>query len=340
MGRMKLFPATFRRRFIERRDKEYWLLLAIFPVLFVSVINPSSFGLVWNQGRGGFIFAAIFLMIEYFDARHQLRLILRGKRMVLVLSSLVFSLAYFSSIELGPLQTRILELGEFLNIQLSSSFLWLWDYLVLLLYLAVVISASYGWKSLRKMPSCMVYIAGFIIILALDALFPFESLGPLQAIVPVLLSIDVFLIHLFGIGEAIVVGNYITLTGNHGPFTLAVFWPSAGVHSMIIYSLIMSIFLLKLDIRFPKKITYFVAGAIGTFMVNAFRIFLLSTYVMLVSTDSRSFESFHAVAGELLFLPWLAIFLFAVTFIETRKTRLDIPKKALQTTTKGTQYER
>ena len=337
---MKLFPGRFRRRLIESRYQDYWLLLAIFPVLFAGIINPGSFGFVWNQGRGGFIFAAIFLMIEYFDVRRQLRPSLSGRRAVLVLSVLVLSLAYFSSIELGHLQIRILELGELLNIQLSSSFLWLWDYLVLLLYFAVVISASYGWKNLRKMPSGMVYLAGFMIILALDTFFPFESLGPLQAIVPILLSIDVFLIHLFGIGEAVVVGNYITLTGNHGPFTLAVFWPSAGVHSMIIYSLIMLIFLMKLDIRFPKKITYFVAGAIGTFMVNAFRIFFLSAYVMIVSTDSRSFESFHAVAGELLFLPWLATFLFLVTFIESRKTGLVTQKRALLTSTKGTRYER
>ena len=46
-------------------------------------------------------------------------------------------------------------------------------------------------------------------------------------------------------------GNLLVLKGFHGPFYLQVFWPSAGVQSVIIYSLVMLSILLRL--RNPLK---------------------------------------------------------------------------------------
>ena len=111
------------------------------------------------------------------------------------------------------------------------------------------------------------------------------------------------------------------LKGDHGPFALQVFWPSAGVHSVIIYSLVMMAFLLKMNIQRKRKIAYFAIGILGTIGVNMIRIFSLSLFVLKVSTNAAEFEEFHSIAGEIMFLPWLFIFLLVVTAIETKRLK-------------------
>ena len=58
------------------------------------------------------------------------------------------------------------------------------------------------------------------------------------------------------------------------------------------------------------------------------RIFSLSVFALKVSTNAEEFEEFHSVAGEIMFLPWLFIFLLVVTAIETRRIkRLEASKQ-------------
>ena len=40
------------------------ILLVLSPIFFTMVMYSDSFSLSWNQGRGGFLFAAAFLAAE------------------------------------------------------------------------------------------------------------------------------------------------------------------------------------------------------------------------------------------------------------------------------------
>ena len=121
--------------------------------------------------------------------------------------------------------------------------------------------------------------------------------------------------------------NLMFLRGEHGPFGLQVFWPSAGVHSVVIYSLVMMAFLLKMNIQRKRKALYFGLGILGTIIINLIRIFSLSLFALKVSTNPVEFEEYHSVAGEIMFLPWLFTFLLVVTFIESRRLK----KKEIET---------
>jgi len=58
------------------------------------------------------------------------------------------------------------------------------------------------------------------------------------------------------------------------------------------------------------------------------RIFSLSIFALKVSTNPVEFEEFHSIAGEIMFLPWLFIFLMIVTVIETKRLKkLEAQKK-------------
>ena len=47
----------------------------------------------------------------------------------------------------------------------------------------------------------------------------------------------------------------------------------------------------------------------------------MSWYAMKVTTDAEKWEVFHDIAGGIMFLPWLFIFLFIVIFVETRRAK-------------------
>ena len=74
--------------------------------------------------------------------------------------------------------------------------------------------------------------------------------------------VDKYLIDLGPGTPAVAEGNSLVLTGINGPFALRVFWPSAGVHSLIIYTLVMLAFLLKIEIPLNRRLAYFVIGTL------------------------------------------------------------------------------
>jgi thaumarchaeosortase len=179
-------------------------------------------------------------------------------------------------------------------------------------------------------PAGIIFLIGSTIILSLDAFFPYDSLGVLQGIVPIYLQIDETVIrsinhYVVDLGNnfpAIARDNILILNGLHGSFALKVFWPSAGVHSMIIYSLVMLTFLLKMQIRRERKFIYFIIGTFGTAAVNLLRIISLSLFALLVSTNLTEWESFHSIAAEIMFLPWLGIYVLGVIFLENKRANL------------------
>ena len=204
----------------------------------------------------------------------------------------------------------------------------MWDFIVFAIFFVSILTVLFGKRWIRISPAGPIYTAGTAIILSLDAFFPYDSLGPLQYVVPYLVKLDVFLITTFNLGIASAHGNIMFLSGDHGPFALQVFWPSAGVHSMIIYSLVMMAFLLKMNIPRNRKAVYFVLGVVGTIGVNVIRILSLSLFVLKVSTNVNEFQSFHGIAGEIMFLPWLFVFLLIVTYVETQRLKKNEIKVA------------
>jgi thaumarchaeosortase len=82
----------------------------------------------------------------------------------------------------------------------------------------------------------------------------------------------------------------------------------------------MGAFLAKLPLSKSRWIRFFLFGVVGTVAVNMLRILLLGIYVGVISVNPSDFEAFHAIAGEALFLPWLASYLLLVNRLARGKT--------------------
>lgn len=293
------------------------------PIIFALAAFPDTFSLGWNQGRGGLLFALAFIAAELIGIKFEIP----KKRLMAAIPLAGAAIAYLVAIEFG-LKNYLAAIAPQFHVLLLDSWDWMWDFIVFAIFFVSILTILFGKRWIRISPAGPIYTAGTAIILSLDAFFPYDSLGPLQYVVPYLVKLDVFLITTFNLGIASAHGNIMFLSGDHGPFALQVFWPSAGVHSMIIYSLVMMAFLLKMNIPRNRKAVYFVLGVVGTIGVNVIRILSLSLFVLKVSTNVNEFQSFHGIAGEIMFLPWLFVFLLIVTYIETKRLKKNEVKVA------------
>ena len=292
------------------------MLLIASPILFVLAVYPDSFSMSWNQGRGGFLFGLAFIVAEIIG----IKFIVSRTRLIFGIPLAIATIIYFVLLDFG-LHDYIINAAPAFNVQLIYSWEWFWDFLVITIFAISASILMFGKKWIRIVIAGPVFLAGSAIILSLDAFFPYDTLGPLQYFVPHLVQTNVWIINAFELGTATARDNLMFLQGDHGPFALQVFWPSAGVHSVVIYSLVMMAFLLKMNIKQNRKLMYFGLGILGTIVINLIRIFSLSVFALKVSTNPVEFEEYHSVAGEIMFLPWLFGFLLVVTIIETKRMK-------------------
>ena len=292
------------------------MLLIASPILFVLAAYPDSFSMSWNQGRGGFLFGLAFIVAEIIGVKF----IVSKRRLIFGIPLAAVTIIYFVLLDFG-LHDYIINAAPAFNVQLIYSWEWFWDFLVITIFAISASILMFGKKWIRIVIAGPVFLGGSAIILSLDAFFPYDTLGPLQYFVPHLVQTNVWIINALDLGVATARDNLMFLRGDHGPFALQVFWPSAGVHSVVIYSLVMMAFLLKMNIKQNRKLMYFGLGILGTIIINMIRIFSLSVFALKVSTNPVEFEEYHSVAGEIMFLPWLFAFLLVVTVIETKRMK-------------------
>ena len=294
----------------------FGILIISSPILFAMIAFPDSIAWSWNEGRGGYFFALIFIVAELVG----LKIVISKKKLLAVIPLALTTIVYLASLEYG-LRDYIIESAEYFDVQLIYSWTWMWDFVVMAIFIVVGLSIFFGKRWIRIAPAGPIFLTGTAIILSLDAFFPYDTLGPLQYVVPYFVQANVWIITVLDLGTAVARDNVMFLRGDHGSMALQVFWPSAGVHSIIIFSLVIGAFMLKLNILRTRKVIYFVLGIIGTVIVNLIRIFSLSWYALKVTTDPVAWEEYHKIAGEIMFLPWLFAFILVVILIESRRLK-------------------
>jgi len=294
----------------------FGILIISSPILFSMIAFPDSVAWSWNEGRGGYFFALVFVVAELIG----LKIVISRKRLLAVIPMALLTILYLISLEYG-LRDYIIESAKQFDVQLIYSWTWMWDFVLMAIFVVVALSIFFGKRWIRIAPAGPIFLIGTAIILSLDAFFPYDTLGPLQYIVPYFVQANVWLITVLDLGTAVAKDNVMFLRGEHGSMALQVFWPSAGVHSIIIFSLVIGAFMLKMNIARNRKAVYFVLGIIGTIIVNLIRIFSLSWYALKVTTDPVAWEEYHKIAGEIMFLPWLFAFILVVILIESRRLK-------------------
>jgi thaumarchaeosortase len=105
------------------------------------------------------------------------------------------------------------------------------------------------------------------------------------------------------------------------PLSTSIEWVCAGVHSLLLYSLLIVLFFRKNTIAASYKIGYFIVGMIGTFMVNVLRVV---TYVAILATQGVVVTRvFHDTYGELFFAGWIFLYISLIILIQ----KFQLPTK-------------
>jgi thaumarchaeosortase len=191
------------------------------------------------------------------------------------------------------------------------------DYTALTLYMVGLAVVFFGWRAIPKIINAIVISAGMVIFFLLDALFPYRTLGWLQVWAEFIVAAVGFLAWVSG-QPVFGYGNHLTILGKYGTWQLQVFWPSVGVESMLIFSLVMIVLAVKLSAPARRKIIYAVLGAAGTVFLNVVRIFMISYYGVCCATSSEGLDAFHNTVGQFLYPMWVVAYLYIVLEIEKR----------------------
>jgi thaumarchaeosortase len=303
---------------------DLFLVLSAIPILLAFVLRSDTFGLSWagfgKLGRGGLFFVLFFLAFELMDFRKTAKPHLNRTRKIAIVSLVGLALFYFGAITaVGQFTDSVYWVGRILGAsgEVSNSWLMAVDYVILTLYVMGLAAAFFGARSILSILTAVVFSAGMLIMYLLDAFFPYGSLGPLQfwanfVVAGVALLSKIFGLPIYGIG------NMLTILGKHGTYRLYVFWPSVGVHSMLIYSLVMVLLAARLVAPVKRKLVYAITGVAGTIFLNVARIFIIAYYGYVYATSGADLDAFHNSIGEFLFPLWILAFIIIVLNIESR----------------------
>ena len=303
---------------------DLFLVLSAIPILLAFVLKSDTFGLSWagfgKLGRGGLFFVLFFLAFELMDFRRIAKPHLNGTRKVAIAILVGLALFYFGAVAaVGQFTDSVYWVGRILGASgdVSNSWLMAVDYMIMTLYVAGIAVAFFSARSILNVLTAIVFSAGMVIMYLLDAFFPYGSLGPLQFWANFIVAGVGFLSRVFGL-PIYGAGNMLTILGLHGTYRLYVFWPSVGVHSMLIYSLVMVLLAVRLVAPVKRKLVYVITGVAGTVFLNVSRIFIISYYGYVYATSGADLDAFHNSIGEFIFPIWILAFVIIVLDIENR----------------------
>ena len=140
------------------------------PILFAMIAFPDTIAWSWNEGRGGYFFALIFIVAELIG----LKIVISKKKLLAVIPLALATIVYLISLEYG-LRDYIIESAEYFDVQLIYSWTWMWDFVVMAIFIVVALSIFFGKRWIRIAPAGPIFLTGTAIILSLDAFFPYDT---------------------------------------------------------------------------------------------------------------------------------------------------------------------
>lgn len=295
----------------------------LWPILLSYSLYPDTFLSAWNEGRGGFLIAAVLISVDLLVSRS---VVLRNETRLIVIPVFLVSL-YYCGLS-GGASYVLTDIGRSVGVLANWSWIQMWDYAILGAYFAACLALTIR-RTFRIWigGAATLYLLGYVVILFLDAFFPYDTLGFLQYFVPFYLALNEgILYHVsYALGletqfTSQSIDNMLILQTLDGPFVMKVYWPSAGIHSIIIFSVTMLALLprTRTSISPKRMVIYFLIGIIGTIVINIVRLILLSFYAINMSSALLDWDQFHSIAGELIFVPWMIFYIMFVLHTEEK----------------------
>lgn len=307
------------------------VFLIALTIIILYSFYPSSFELTW-KGRMLYVFfiwlVCLTFLLNWKGMSATAHTESKWRIVFFVALMLVPSLYALASFYTG-LNQQIIDVGRFLGVPYGNGFgSWFLEYSWLLSVeyvlfagcLSVSILFIYNKQELKMLAVPVFFLWAIAAFYMLDTFFPYGTAKILEFFVPLTANSAARVLNFMGypsettlFGNPLFgVGTVLTTSANESVFSAVVYWSSAGVHSMFIYSLAIVLFVKDTVWSFAWKTVVFAVGAVGTFFVNVLRIATIC--VIGLNVGNQAAIHFHDYVGEFFFITWLLSYI-AVVFL-------------------------
>jgi len=312
------------------------LFLDFFDIeAFVPFNQKFMFDLTW-KGRMFYLFFVWLLLLEsVLDWEIIVEKQSAFKNRFRVILTCIFAAVptlYVISVNFFGLDQMILSLGQALQIGqdfINEAWPLSVEHLILLLFFTIAIWLAYGLIGLRSLSISLSLLAGIVVVYLVDTIWPYGTFVPMQLLAVPTAAGATALLDLLGYNVAMSYSS-LALSPEYGAMPLMrvgpqggpqinryIGWPCAGVHSLLLFTLIALVFFKKTTIPKDRKIIFFLFGAAGTYVANIFRI--ASFFIIFVHYGEQAANTFHDSYGELYFVAWMIMFVLFVASIQSGK---------------------
>lgn len=281
----------------------------IIPFIILYLLYPASFEATW-KGRTYYIFFLWILSLEMILNWEKLRpknSRLRTMRNIIFIVSLVLPTAYVFVANYTSLNAMIIDVspkhyGDPFWAKLMPLSV---EYLVFAALFAFIILTEYGIRGLNDFSISLCLIAAIGSIYVIDNLYPYGQFTPFQIFVPTTASLASSILNLMGYRTQLFLGESMPLLKATSPsgvsWAASIGWPCSGVESLLIYTLIIILFLKRINMSWVKKAAFFAVGAVITYFINALRIVTIFT----IALNNGDWSRFHDYYGQLYSITWI-----------------------------------
>lgn len=342
------------RRKIQETLKKYYFHVALLvcfavPIMLLMTLdylNIESFYLfnarfLFDETWKGRMFYLFFIWLLFLESIIDSEKIVekRPKTRFRILAFFICAnvpLIYVLVVNFLSMNQTIVELGRIIGINPGEYFMFLawplsFEYLVFFLSFLIAIILAYKTDGLKTFSISLSLLGVMSFVYMIDTYYPEGMFKPLQMLALPAAACAAALLEILGYN--------FTLFYRPGPRSLptifmpgfdpiGIVWSCAGVHSLLLYTLIILLLFKRSNISGFRKLTYFVIGAICTYFVNTLRI--ASYFVIRESSGKDAAQFFHDSIGELYFIFWVFAYILIIISIErfmlVEKTRYGIQR--------------
>lgn len=311
------------------------LLAFLIPVSMLYFFDPerdefekSSFEIVW-KGRLPLLLFLWLLFLEVVLGWEWLssgRVRLSKIRLVFLVFLVAAPTVYVVGKCFFGFGEVVREMGEFFRVpykpyyvdpnhydwQFKKSWPFSVEYLFFAAIFTLLVLLLYRVEGLKIFSVSTFFIWAFGFFYTVDTYYYEGSFAPLQLFVPIITYLSVSITNWLGYDVKCVGPDIIAVPNQEYPYKID--WPCAGIHSMVIYSCVILLFLKGATFSPKWKFVIFIVGAVGTFFVNVFRI--VTILVLAAQGDPKAADLFHEYGGAVYFMIWLCVFLIAIVSIQ------------------------
>ena len=295
------------------------LISVLLPICLLCIVDLNSFNYTW-KGRAYYLFFVWLFFLEVFWNWSKIRVNFE-RFSFLKIFLFVFPTFFVIWFHFLGLKQTVIDYGVQLKIPLIDTWPLSVEYVCLSILFLSSALVLYGVKGSANFLVSHSFLFLIGIIYLIDTLYPYGAFTPFQALVPFTTSFAAQILNLMGY-ETSIMSEY------RGTPVLALFkdnrlvclygigWPCAGVQGLLIYTFTVIFFLRDLPLSFRKKAIIYSVGAVGAYIVNAFRIVLI--YLVTIEQGSSAAKVFHDIYGGLLSMSWIIAYIIIITIISHR----------------------